>query len=100
MRATSRSQYLLLAVLTVWCLGCESFEIVAKSFTARTYVAGTDSTSVELPDDDCHCVFGHAAVVLASTTPSCSRVAVSGFVDLAPAALLPRPEPPLRPPVA
>jgi hypothetical protein len=100
MRTVTRSHCLLLAALTVWCLGCDAFETVAKSFSAPAQVATATAASVESGDDDCHCVLGHAAVIVASPTPGRPIAIVSDFVDLPPVVLLPRPEPPLRPPVA
>lgn len=100
MRIGTRALGLLLAVLTVWCLGCDAFELLAKSFTTSTDLAAASAPSVESADDDCHCVLGHVAVIGATPTPERPAAAVGDFVDLPRAVLLPRPEPPLRPPVA
>jgi hypothetical protein len=100
MRIGTRALGLLLAVLTVWCLGCDAFELVAKSFTTSTDVTAASAPSVETAGDDCHCVLGHVAVVVATSMSEPPAAAVGDFVDLPRAVLLPLPEPPLRPPVA
>jgi hypothetical protein len=117
----ARTLRLLVATLTLWCLGCDAFEQIAKSVAATLSPVGraapTDEGSslrriaeTNAIDADaaagadaahsCHCVLGHAVVLSAAAVLHCSAPPVTDFVAGPRAVLLPAPEPPLRPPVA
>jgi hypothetical protein len=103
MGRTNRALRLLIAVLAVWCLGCDAFESIAESLLEQrapsdVAAAATDVASVDAADA-CHCVLGHAAVVSAASAAERPPAVVADFVERPTGVLLPAPEPLLRPPV-
>jgi hypothetical protein len=99
----TRSLRLMLAVLTVWCLGCDAFEAIGESLAGPRAAAGASLAVADVATadaaDDCHCVLGHAAVVSATDAADGPPVTVADFVDRPLGVPFPTPEPPLRPPV-
>jgi hypothetical protein len=101
MRRTSRLLRLLPTILAVWCLGCETFERIPESLIGSHVPERADAVGeVSTPTDACDCALGHAAVISVATTAHWPSPAPVDFVDGPPAAVLPPPEPLLRPPVA
>lgn len=111
---------LLTAVLAVRCLGCDAFEAIIGSLVESPTLA---SVEVPVPDavslhddartasassvdatigaaDACDCALGHAAVTSVGVAVSLPAITPVDFADRPRAAVLPAPEPPLRPPVA
>ena len=118
MRARHRTLRLLTAILTVWCLGCDAFESLAESFAESRARGSLAVGTIEPPTaagdrpaspasaadveaaEACACVLGHAAVVASPFAPRCPALTHPDFAERPSARILPRPEPPLRPPVA
>ena len=66
----------------------------SSAVPTSTVAAGAEAA------DDCHCVLGHAVVVSVAVTANRAALTPAAFVDRPPAAVLPAPEPLLRPPLA
>jgi hypothetical protein len=113
---TARTLRLFVATVTLWCLGCDAYEQIAESAAAMLSpvrhstgeepraqrVAGYGTVEVDagaVAGDSCHCALGHAAVLSAASALPTPTVPVTPSVAPPSAALLPAPEPPLRPPV-
>ena len=83
----NRTTRLLIALASVWCLGCDSFEATLDAVLRASDDAGAamtlanaagvvSSVGTDQHPDDCHCVQGHAAQVAALDAVS-SLTAVS-----------------------
>ena len=99
----------LTAVLTVWCLGCQSFELVLEHWVERPPAAADEGTAraawdtgasgVEHGGDACPCASGHAVTslelggtALPTEAPLPAETHLTALASIAPEPLDPPPQ--------